>query len=37
MKIIFPEKMIRDLLKSHHFVKFGMSDKEKSSEKIKIC
>ena len=24
MKILFPEKMIRDSLESHHFVKFGM-------------
>ena len=24
VKILFPEKMIRDLLESHHFVKFGM-------------
>ena len=24
MKILFPEKMIRDSLESHYFVKFGM-------------
>ena len=24
VKILIPEKMIRDLLESHHFVKFGM-------------
>ena len=23
VKILFPEKMIRDVLESHHFVKFG--------------
>ena len=28
-----PEKIIRDLLKSHHFLKFG----KKSSGKNKIC
>ena len=24
VKVLFPEKMICDLLESHHFVKFGM-------------
>ena len=40
MKILFPEKMIHNLLGSHHFlkfeVKFVMSDKEKSSARIKF-
>ena len=34
---LFPEKMIRDLLKSHHFLKFGMKRLEKSSGKNKFC
>ena len=25
VNILFPEKMIRDLLESHHLVKFGMN------------
>ena len=24
VKFLFPEKIIRDLLESHHFLKFGM-------------
>ena len=36
VKILFLEKMIRDLLESHHFVKFGIKRYGKSSEKIKF-
>ena len=36
MKILFPEKMIRDLLESHHFVKFGMKRQEKKFGKKKF-
>ena len=34
VKILFSEKMIRDFLESHHFVKFGI--KEKSLVNIKF-
>ena len=33
---LFPEKMIRDLLDSHHFKNFARSDKKKSSGENKI-
>ena len=37
VKILFPEKMIRDLLESRNFVKFGMKRSEKKFVKNKIC
>ena len=37
VKILFPEKIIRDLLESHHFLKFGMKQKGKKFGKNKIC
>ena len=33
---LFPEKMIRDLLESHHFLKFGMQREKKVQIKIKF-
>ena len=34
---LFPEKMTRDLLESHHFVKFGTKRQGKKFGKNKIC
>ena len=36
VKNLFSQKMIRDLLESHHFVKFGMKRQGKSTTKIKF-
>ena len=37
VKILIPEKMIRDLLELHNFVKFSMKEYEKKFGKNKVC